>query len=58
MNIEECGRRVGDLWRAGSIEGGIRGILARVVIFHWNRIGLQVRQQSFPGRYSSGRVLR
>ncbi|WP_328530720.1 hypothetical protein [Nocardioides sp. NBC_00368] len=46
MNIEECGRQIGDLWRAGAIDGGIRGTLARVVIFHWNRIGLQVRQQS------------
>lgn len=46
MNLDECGRRLGDLWRAGAIDAGIRGILARIVIFHWNRIGLRVRQQS------------
>ncbi|MFE6645075.1 thiopeptide-type bacteriocin biosynthesis protein [Nocardioides sp. NPDC057772] len=46
MNLDECGRRVGELWRAGAIDAGLRGILARVVIFHWNRIGLHVRQQS------------
>lgn len=46
MNIGQCGHRLGDLWRAGTIDAGIRGILARTVIFHWNRMGLQVRHQS------------
>lgn len=46
MNIDECGRRLGRLWRQGDLDTGIRGTLARIVIFHWNRIGMQVWQQS------------
>jgi len=57
MNIAECGRRVGALWRAGAIDTGIRGILARVVIFHWNRIGLQVEQQSLLAAANRDAVL-
>ena len=36
---------------------GIRGILARVVIFHWNRIGLQVEQQSLLAAANRDAVL-
>lgn len=57
MNVGECGRRLGAFWRAGSIDAGLRGILARVVIFHWNRIGLQVRQQSLLAAAARGAVL-
>lgn len=57
ININECGRRLGDLWRAGTIDAGIRGILARTVIFHWNRIGLQAQQQSLLAAAARDAVL-
>lgn len=57
ISIDECGRRLGDLWRAGAVDVGIRGILARIVIFHWNRIGLQIEQQSLLAAAARDAVL-
>lgn len=57
MNLDECGHSIGELWHAGAIDAGIRGILARIVIFHWNRIGIQVRQQSLLATAARDAVL-
>lgn len=58
MNIDQCGRAFGNLWRAGDLDAGVRGILARIVIFHWNRIGLDVRRQSLLAAAACDATLR
>lgn len=38
--FEHAGHRLADLSRRGSLQRGLRAVLAHHVIFHWNRIGL------------------
>ncbi len=44
--VEEVGGTLGRLAQDGRLDRGVREILARHVIFHWNRIGLPTRTQS------------
>lgn len=41
-----CGEPLANLAHDGLLERGVREILACRAIFHWNRAGLQARQQS------------
>jgi thiopeptide-type bacteriocin biosynthesis protein len=45
-----AGRRLGNAARDGTLQRGIRDILAHHVIFHWNRLGLATRTQSILSR--------
>ncbi|MFF7845390.1 thiopeptide-type bacteriocin biosynthesis protein [Streptomyces ossamyceticus] len=48
--MERGGRTLADAARAGSLQLGLRGILARHVLFHWNRMGFTTRQQAIWAR--------
>lgn len=39
------GRALAGAARTGNLRLGLRGILARHILFHWNRMGLTTRQQ-------------
>lgn len=38
--FERAGQQLADLARRGTLERGLRAVLAHHVIFHWNRLGL------------------
>lgn len=44
--FRRTGRALGTAARAGTLDRGLRHILAYHVIFHWNRLGLPTRKQS------------
>ncbi|MFE7115121.1 thiopeptide-type bacteriocin biosynthesis protein [Streptomyces sp. NPDC057654] len=45
-----AGRRLRDAMRSGTLERGLRAILAHHVIFHWNRLGLADTTQGVIAR--------
>jgi thiopeptide-type bacteriocin biosynthesis protein len=46
----EAGHALGDAASDGTLERGLRDILAHHVIFHWNRLGLTAASQSIVAR--------
>ncbi|GHH09483.1 thiopeptide-type bacteriocin biosynthesis protein [Streptomyces rubradiris] len=48
--MERSGCTLADAARAGNFQLGLRGILARHILFHWNRMGLTTRQQAIWAR--------
>ncbi len=48
--LESGGRALAEAGGDGRLGLGVRGILARHVIFHWNRMGFTTRQQSIWSR--------
>ncbi|MFH8359596.1 thiopeptide-type bacteriocin biosynthesis protein [Streptomyces anulatus] len=55
--LERGGEALADAADSGRIGLGKRGILARHVLFHWNRMGFTVRQQSIWSRAAREAVL-
>lgn len=55
--LETGGRALERAAAAGDLSLGRRGILARHVIFHWNRMGFTLRQQSIWSRAAREAVL-
>lgn len=53
----EVGRELAEADRSGMLEPGLRSILAKHVIFHWNRIGLPARTQAILARAARDTVL-
>jgi thiopeptide-type bacteriocin biosynthesis protein len=56
-HLERSGRNLADASADGRLVLGLRGILARHVIFHWNRMGFTTRQQSIWSRAAREAVL-
>ncbi|MGP4115289.1 thiopeptide-type bacteriocin biosynthesis protein [Streptomyces sp. 4N509B] len=48
--FREAGRTLGNAARDGTLDRGLRQILAYHVIFHWNRLGLPTRTQRILAR--------
>jgi thiopeptide-type bacteriocin biosynthesis protein len=48
--FDAAGRRLGDAAQEGTLQRGIRDVLAHHVIFAWNRVGLDGRTQSILAR--------
>ncbi|MGW4730532.1 thiopeptide-type bacteriocin biosynthesis protein [Streptomyces shenzhenensis] len=48
--MEHGGRALADAARDGRLGLGLRGVLARHVLFHWNRMGFNARQQAIWSR--------
>jgi thiopeptide-type bacteriocin biosynthesis protein len=46
----EAGRQLADAARGGTLERGLRDVLAHHVIFHWNRLGLPADTQAVLAR--------
>lgn len=55
--LEQGGEALAEAVGSGNIGLGKRGILARHVLFHWNRMGFTVRQQSIWSRAAREAVL-
>ncbi|MFD6468715.1 thiopeptide-type bacteriocin biosynthesis protein [Streptomyces goshikiensis] len=55
--LEANGRALEQAATAGQLHLGMRGILARHVLFHWNRMGFTLRQQSIWSRAAREAVL-
>ncbi|MFE1768214.1 thiopeptide-type bacteriocin biosynthesis protein [Streptomyces angustmyceticus] len=55
--LERSGRALAEAAGAGRLALGVRGILARHVFFHWNRMGFTTRQQSIWSRAAREAVL-
>lgn len=55
--MERGGRLLGQAGRAGQLRLGTRGILARHVRFHWNRMGFTTRQQAIWARAARQTIL-
>lgn len=48
--LQHSGRAVADAGHAGRLGLGTRAILARHILFHWNRLGFTTRQQAIWAR--------
>lgn len=55
--IERGGRTLGNAGREGRLGLGTRGILARHILFHWNRMGFTTRQQAIWSRAARETIL-
>ena len=51
------GQRLGDAAATGSLDRGLRSILAQIVIFHWNRLGLSAHAQGILAHAAKAAVL-
>jgi protein-L-isoaspartate(D-aspartate) O-methyltransferase len=52
--FEQTGQALADLARTGALRRGVRSVLAHHVIFHANRAGLPVRDQSILATLAAG----
>ncbi|MFF9101593.1 thiopeptide-type bacteriocin biosynthesis protein [Streptomyces rubrogriseus] len=55
--MEHTGRLIGRAGRDGRLHLGTRGILARHILFHWNRMGFTPRQQGIWARAARETIL-
>ncbi|MFF7792814.1 thiopeptide-type bacteriocin biosynthesis protein [Streptomyces sp. NPDC007991] len=55
--MEHCGRTLGPAGREGQLGLGTRGILARHILFRWNRMGFTTRQQAIWARAAGETIL-
>ncbi|MDX2875903.1 bacteriocin biosynthesis protein [Streptomyces ipomoeae] len=55
--MEHGGRALAGAGRDGHLGLGLRGVLARHVLFHWNRMGFNARQQAIWSRAAREAVL-
>ncbi|MDT0307344.1 thiopeptide-type bacteriocin biosynthesis protein [Streptomyces sp. DSM 44917] len=57
IDVRSSGRALGHAARAGSLRIGLRSVLARHVLFHWNRMGFTTRQQAIWARAAREAIL-
>ncbi|POX43362.1 bacteriocin biosynthesis protein [Streptomyces sp. Ru73] len=57
QGLEQGGLALADAWNNGRLALGMRGVLARHVLFHWNRMGFTLRQQSIWSRAAREAIL-
>lgn len=55
--FRRTGQALGEAARTGSLDRGLRRVLAYHMIFHWNRLGLPARTQSVLARAARTAVL-
>ncbi|MDX3777506.1 thiopeptide-type bacteriocin biosynthesis protein [Streptomyces sp. NPDC008313] len=55
--MEHGGRVLGHAGREGQLSLGTRGVLARHILFHWNRMGFTARQQAIWARAARETIL-
>ncbi|MFE5860213.1 thiopeptide-type bacteriocin biosynthesis protein [Streptomyces virginiae] len=55
--FETAGRGLGKAAAAGTLERGLRHVLAHHVIFHWNRFGLNARAQALVAHAATRTVM-
>lgn len=52
-----AGRRLGEAAAAGRLDRGLRAVLAHIVIFHWNRLGLSAVSQGILAHAAKTSIL-
>ncbi|PNG93441.1 thiopeptide-type bacteriocin biosynthesis protein [Streptomyces malaysiensis] len=55
--LQQAGRAIADAGHAGRLRLGTRAILARHILFHWNRMGFTTRQQAIWARAARETIL-
>ncbi|MFD5749423.1 thiopeptide-type bacteriocin biosynthesis protein [Streptomyces sp. NPDC127033] len=55
--VEHAGRALADVGREGRLSLGTRSILARHILFHWNRMGFSTSQQAIWARAARETIL-
>ncbi|WP_241827025.1 lantibiotic dehydratase C-terminal domain-containing protein [Streptomyces graminilatus] len=55
--VQHCGQALGDAGRDGRLALATRGVLARHILFHWNRMGFTQRQQAIWSRAAREAIL-
>lgn len=55
--FDDAGRRLGGAAQSGALQRGVRDILAHLVIFAWNRMGLDGRTQGILARAARDTVM-
>lgn len=55
--FEAAGRQLGNAAADGRLDRGVRAVLAHVLIFHWNRIGLSATTQGVLARAATAATL-
>jgi thiopeptide-type bacteriocin biosynthesis protein len=55
--FDQAGRSLGHAARDGTLQRGVRDILAHHVIFHWNRLGLAANTQAVLARAARDTVM-
>lgn len=53
----DAGRRLAGASSSGTLSRGLRAVLAHVVIFHWNRLGLPAAAQAILARAAASACL-
>jgi hypothetical protein len=53
----QAGQKLGRAAGGGHLDRGLRAILAHVVIFHWNRLGLPARTQGILAQAAKAAIL-
>jgi thiopeptide-type bacteriocin biosynthesis protein len=53
----DTGWHLGDAAATGSLDRGLRSVLAQIVIFHWNRLGLSAHAQGILAHAAKAAVL-
>lgn len=55
--LQHSGQAIADAGRTGRLSLGTRAILARHILFHWNRMGFTVQQQAIWARAARQAIL-
>jgi thiopeptide-type bacteriocin biosynthesis protein len=55
--LQHSGQAIADAGHAGRLSLGTRAILARHILFHWNRLGFTTRQQAMWARAARETIL-
>ncbi|GAA0384230.1 thiopeptide-type bacteriocin biosynthesis protein [Streptomyces luteireticuli] len=55
--FHRAGTELGQLSRDGGLGRGLRGVLSRHVVFHWNRLGMPLQEQTVLARAARDAVL-
>ncbi|WP_405643946.1 thiopeptide-type bacteriocin biosynthesis protein [Streptomyces uncialis] len=54
--FDNTGKQLGEAARTGQLKRGIRDVLGRHVLFHWNKLGLPQSQQSIVARVARSTI--
>lgn len=52
-----AGKRLGEAATAGRLDRGLRAVIAHIVIFHWNRLGLSAKTQGILAHAAKSAIL-
>jgi thiopeptide-type bacteriocin biosynthesis protein len=53
----QAGQKLGTAANGGHLDRGLRAVLAQIVIFHWNRLGLPAHTQGILAHAAKAAIL-